>query len=148
MRYIKSDQKPYYKWESMTTRNDHTYMYNGKIAKDTTTRLCYTMLISPAFKDLSTRQRMLYVYAKTEFFGSRDRPRKKFKEFDSDIYFYLNHYLLSSIYELYPKTNKKGLYDDIKALISHGFIENVTNGRANQQRSIYKYSDKWKTWEK
>ena len=148
----KISKRAYMPFESLSTNKDHKFISNGKEQTDTTTNICYSMLISPAFMDLSARQRMLYIYAKSQYFGARSRPKNDYKdieEYQKDggrKYFYLNHYLLSEVYGLYPKSNTRDLYKDINVLIEHGFIEQVSNGRANQKRSIYKYSEKWKLW--
>lgn len=148
----KNKQRPYMPFESLSESKDHEYIYNNKKQVDTTTNVCYSMLISPAFIDLSARQRMLYIYAKTQYFGARSRPRNDYKEIEEyqedggRKYFYLNHYLLSEVFGLYPKSNTRDLYRDIQKLCENGFIEQVANGRANQKRSIYRYSDKWKKW--
>lgn len=130
---------------------------NGKKETDSTANLAYSMLISPAFKDLTARQRMLYLYAKAQFYSARSRPRDdfkeipEFKEWEGRKYFYLNQRLMCDIYGLYTKGNTN-LYKDIAALISHGFIERYTQGGrtgkgGNHMRSIYTYSEKWKEWE-
>lgn len=129
---------------------------NGKEQTDTTTTLTFSMMTSEAFKDLTARQRMLYVYAKSQFYGARSRPStdfrdiEEFKEYKGQKYFYLNHKLLVDVYGLYPKTNHRSLYADIKALVSHGFIEWYTEPKAinksNHMRAIYRYSEAWKQW--
>lgn len=150
----KNKQQPYMPFESLSNNREHKYMSNGKQYTDTTANICYSMLISPAFKDLTARQRILYVYAKTQYFGARSRPKSDFpdiEEYKRDNgrkYFYLNHFLMSDVFGLYPKSNTRDLYVDIKALIEHGFIEQVSNGKINQKRSIYTYCDKWKEWKK
>lgn len=150
----KSKQQPYMPFESLSNNREHKYMSNGKQYTDTTANICYSMLVSPAFKDLTARQRILYVYAKTQYFGAKSRPKSDFpdiEEYKRDNgrkYFYLNHFLMSDVFGLYPKSNTRDLYVDIKALIEHGFIEQVSNGKINQKRSIYTYCDKWKEWKK
>lgn len=150
----KSKKQPYMPFESLSNNREHKYMSNGKQCTDTTANICYSMLISPAFKDLTARQRILYVYAKTQYFGAKSRPKSDFpdiEEYKRDNgrkYFYLNHFLMSDVFGLYPKSNTRDLYVDIKALIEHGFIEQVSNGKINQKRSIYTYCDKWKEWKK
>ena len=129
---------------------------NGKEQTDTTTVLAYSLMISEAFKDLTARQRMLYVYAKGQFYGARSRPKDDFrdipdfKEWQGRKYFYLNHRLVSDIYGLYPKSNHRDLYKDIEALVKHGFIEYHTEPKAvnksNHMRTIYRYSEAWKDW--
>ncbi len=80
---------------------------------------------------------MLYVYAKSQFFGALSRPAndfkdeygntlEKFQQYQGRECFYLNHKLMSEVFGLYPKTNHRDLYFDIEALIQRGFIERVT----------------------
>ncbi len=110
---------------------------SGNEQTDTTIQIMYSMIISPAFKDLTARQRMLYVYAKSQFFGALSRPAndfkdeygntlEKFQQYQGRECFYLNHKLMSEVFGLYPKTNHRDLYFDIEALIQRGFIERVT----------------------
>lgn len=145
--------KAYFAFESLSNSADHKFNCNGKLVTDTTANINYSLLTSPAFKDLSARQRMLYVCAKSEFYGARSRPKNDFtdnEEFKKDGagMFYLNHRLVTDVYGLYPKTNRRDFYKDIEALIDHGFIQLVSSGRVNKQRSIYQYSAAWKTWGK
>lgn len=128
----------------------------GKEQTDTTTLLTYSMMISGAFKDLTARQRMLYVYAKSQFYGARSRPCNdfrdipEFKEYKGQKYFYLNHRLLTDVYGLYPKNNHRDLYKDIAELVKHGFMEYYTEPKAvnksNHMRTIFRYSEAWKDW--
>lgn len=143
--------KAYFAFESLSNSADHKFDCNGKLVTDTTANLNFSLLTSPAFKDLTARQRMLYVCAKSEFFGARSRPKNDFADDDfkkdgAGLMFYLNHRLVTDVYGLYPKTNRRDFYKDIEALVSHGFISRVSNGRVNKQRSIYQYSAAWKTW--
>ena len=115
------------------------------------------MLISDAWQDLTSRQRDVYLAAKMQFFGARSRPANDYPELEElqgykgKECFYLNHRFLTKVYRIYPESNRRDLYKDIKALIEHGFIEEVIHGDAkggNYHRSIYKYSDKWQEWER
>lgn len=167
----KVDKKPYeyYRFESKSTLKQnkngkwkHVFVNDkGNEQTETTTQIMYSMLISPAFKDLTTRQRMLYIYAKSQFFGAVSRPSddfkgedgkplEKFRRYEGKECFYLNHKLMSEVFELYPKTNHRDLYFDIEALVQRGFIERVTGverkqtTETNHMRNIYKYSERWK----
>lgn len=160
----KYEIKDFYRFEATSSVKEnnaghrkHIYIdENGKEQTDTTTTICYSMLIHPAFKDLTARQRMLYVYAKTQFYGARSRPKKdfpdiaEFAEYDGRKYFYLNHFLMSDVFGMYPKSNHRDLYKDIAALVEHGFIEWYTEpktiDKGNHMRTIYRYSDAWKQW--
>ena len=128
----------------------------GRGQRETSTQIAYSMLVSPAFKDLTARQRMLYIYAKSQFYGARDRPCntypdvEEYQQHRGMMHFYLNHNLLSGVFGLYSKDNHRCLYNDIKAIVAHGFIEPCTAGgnvtSSNHTRRIYKYSTAWKDW--
>lgn len=135
----------------------HRYIDDkGKEQTDTTAVLTYSMRTHAAFKDLSSRQRDLYECAKFQFYGARSRPCNdfrdiaEFKEYGGKKYFYLNHRLVTDVFGIYPKTNHRDLYKDIKALVTHGFIEWYTEPKAvnnsNHMRAIYRYSEAWKDW--
>lgn len=155
----KKKKNPYFPFESLSTSPEHTYIdSSGRSLTDTTTNICVSMMRSPPFKDLTPRQRMLYIYAKSQFYGAVSRPSKdfpdidKFGKYEGRAYFYLNHKLLTDVFGLYTKGNYRDLYRDIDALETHGFIERVTNverkptTETNGMRTIFQYSDKWKSW--
>lgn len=143
--------------ENADGQTQHKFIHNGKEQVDTTTVITYSMMVSEAFKDLTARQRMLYIYAKAQFYGARSRPCRDFPditdfhEYNGQRYFYLNHRLLSDVYGLYPKSNHRDLYKDIEELVKHGFIEYYTEPKAvnksNHMRTIYRYSEAWKEWQ-
>ena len=95
------------------------------------------MLQSRAYKRLSNRARTLYTFMKAQYRGAKNISEH------TDQEFYFNWSMASTVYGLY--TNKKAFYDDIKSLIENGFIEVVENGKTTRTRSIYRYSDKWKS---
>lgn len=147
------------KWAHMFQGNDGQWRY------DNTTNLTQGMLESEAFKDLTPRQRMLYIYAKSQFFNATNRPAddfpevEKFQAHKGQMYFYLNHALLSDVFGLYPKSNTRDLYKDAAALEAHGFIKCVTPKRPSGKRNhaiengkysclIYTYSDAWHHWKR
>ena len=160
----KHNKKPYYPFESksalrMNGRGEekHIFTENGKDHIETTTLICWSMLTSGAFCDLTPRQRMLYICAKSLFYGSRSSPKREYPDITefqrykkADYYFYLNHNLVTSVFKLYPKSNHRDLYKDIRALVGHGFIEYFNEPKAvnssNHMRTIYCFSDGWKQW--
>lgn len=115
---------------------------------DTSANIYDSMLTSAAFRDLSARQRMLYVYCKNQYYGKR-KPRADYPDIEAvqgDECFYLNHALITDVYGLYPKTNHRDFYKDMQKLVDNGFIEVVSNGHAAKKRSIYRFSEKWSGW--
>ena len=145
-------KRAYRNWESMSKTTDHKYWNGKRNVTDTTTNICQSMMLSKAWRDMSARQRQLYVIAKSQYYGAYSRPVKDYPEIemyknnDKD-YFYLNRALVSGVHGLYPQSNTRDLYNDINVLIEHGFIERVSDGRPNKMRSIYTYSDAWKYWQ-
>jgi len=115
-------------------------------SNDTSANIFDSMLTHPDFMGLKTRQKILYVYCKNQFYGKR-KPRSDFPEiekFQSDECFYMNLALVVE-YGLYTKTGRKEFYSDMKALCEAGFIECISNGKSTKSRSIYRFSDKWKS---
>ncbi|MGF6990063.1 hypothetical protein M2150_001306 [Lachnospiraceae bacterium PM6-15] len=105
---------------------------------NTSANLYATMLQSEAFKSLSHRQVRLYLYMKAQYYGALAVE-------GSQDCFYFNRAMWSEKgYGLY--TNQNSFYEDVKALISKGFIEIGESGRFTRKKNIYKYSDKWATW--
>lgn len=167
-----SKKKPndYYKFESKSElRKDkngawkHKYDDgHGHLQTDTACYICYSMMTSEAYTDLTPRQQQLYTIAKMQFYGARSRPTDDYSAEDYPFLndygkrgcFYLNHFLLTEVFKLYTKQNCKGMYEDIEALVQHGFIERMTNKDRRKaevnpgKRTIYRYSDAWKTWKK
>lgn len=118
-------------------------------SNDTSANIYGSMLLSPAFMDLSKKQKLLYVYMKAQYYGTR-KPGKDFPEVEQlqgETLFYFNM-ALAEKYGIYTRINHKEFYADIKVIEKHGFIETVSNGSSTKSRSIYKFSDHWQTWEK
>lgn len=130
-------------------KKNHIYkaFESANTSKDTSANICESMLKSAAFKDLSKNQRLLYLYMKAQYFGKRkprhDYPDQEQLASDELFYFPMN---AAADYDLYTRSNKAQFYSDIGELVSHGFIEVVSNGKKTKSRTIYKYSSAWKTW--
>ncbi len=108
-------------------------------------RIYESMLTHPAFIGLKTRQKILYLYVKAQFYGKR-KPQSDFKDipqFQGDDCFYFN-FGLAVRYGLYTKTGNKEFYADMKALCETGFIECISSGKFTKTRSIYRFSSEWK----
>lgn len=113
---------------------------------DTSTRIYESMLCSPAFMALTPKQQILYVYAKAQFYG-KTKPATDHKEmglFQEDSCFYFSLKMVKA-YGLYTDGTHSNFYKDMKVLIEHGLIEKLVGGQY-KKKSIYRYSDKWKTW--
>lgn len=121
--------------------------FTGAIRTDTSANLYESMMLSPAFQDLTNRQKLLYLVAKAQFFGHR-KPEQDFPDIEQvkgDDCFYLN---LGSVtrYGLYTRNMRGKFYSDIKALESHGFVKTLSSGKTTKSKSIYKFCPDWKYW--
>lgn len=119
---------------------------NGK--NDTYAAIYDSMLYHPAFMSLKNRQKVLYLYIKSRYFGHK-KPREDFPDIpdlrgDDLFYFPLTAGIEAGIY---TSSMKRELYNDIKALEEHGLIRTVFNGKPTKRKSIYGFSNKWQTWE-
>ena len=117
------------------------------ISNDTSAAIYESMLISPAFMDMTKNQRFLYVCMKAQYYGKR-KPGKDFPDIEQlqgDDLFYFN-LSLAEKYGLYTRNGHTSFYNDVKAIEDHGFIETVSNGKATHSKSIYRYSSKWREW--
>lgn len=113
---------------------------------DTSANIYESMMISEAWADLNNRQRVLYLIAKQQYYGVR-KPGKDYPDIEAmqgDDKFYLNMALVNR-FSAYINGYKE-LYQDIRALESHGFIKTVYNGKAQKKKSVYQFSDGWRSW--
>lgn len=117
------------------------------VSNDTSANIYESMLLSPAFMDLNSRTRTLYLYMKAQYYGKR-KPGKDFPDIEqvqSDECFYFNMSVAVK-YKLYSVNNHTQFYNDIKILENHGFIKTISNGKATRSKSIYRFSDEWQEW--
>lgn len=117
-------------------------------SNDTSANIYESMLLSPAFISLKPRQRMLYVYCKSQYYGKR-KPAKDYKElelYQEETCFYMNRATIRK-YGLYAEKSNKEFYADIKELIDKGFITRELQGGGNgHTKSVYKFSSKWREY--
>ena len=121
---------------------------NGGARKDTSASIFESMYRSEAYRDLTARQRDLYVCCKLQYYGKR-KPGRDFQdleEFQGDDLFYLNWASVSADYGLYPAGSERNFYKDMNALIEHGLIDLRSSGKKRRQKNIYQYSVRWKKW--
>lgn len=117
--------------------------------KDTFARLYESMLTSPAFMSLNSKQKVLYLYCKSQYMGKR-KPERDFPNIEAvkgSDKFYLSWAMVQK-YELYKPSMSANFYNDMKVLCEHGLIEKVSSGKQQRMKSIYKFSGNWKTWNK
>jgi len=111
------------------------------LSSDTSANIYESMLLSPAFKNLTTRQKLLYLYCKSQYYSEKtvDKP--------NPFAFTMNRNKWLKKYELYSDSNAKQFYKDIEGLINHGFIKCIRGGKLIRVKNIYEFSDKWKCWD-
>ncbi len=125
----------------------------GKLMADTYARITDSLLLSEAFKDLRPHVQMLYIFMRQQEYGRRKPNRDCNEESEywevvrSEQCFYFPWYT-AKLYSDRYKGNSSRFYNDIKILIEHGFIEKILSGKTTREKNIYKYSDKWQSWEK
>ena len=107
---------------------------------ETSANIFESMLRSPAYMELTDKQRCLYVICKAQHFGKRKPSKDYGTEIFDDQCFYLNWESMQH-YGLYK--DHSHFYRDMNALIAAGFIERVSSGAGRRQKSVYRYSNKW-----
>ena len=106
-------------------------------SSDVSANLYMSMLLSPAWLDLTANQQRLYLYCKAQYYGDKRKP------LDDPINFTFNRSKWCSLYKLYSGGNHAGFERDRDALISHGFIRVVENGNLTRTKSVYAFWDMW-----
>lgn len=138
-------KKQKYNPKAFESVGEHFLNQKGKSQIDTSANIYESMLQSAAFKSLTTKQQILYVYCKAQYYGKR-KPKKDYEKqglFQGEEYFYFNIQLASD-YGLYTMTNHKRLYTDLKALEKAGFIDCLKSGKGHKEKNVYCFSDRWK----
>ena len=105
-----------------------------------------SMRESDAYRALSSRQRALLLECMSEYRGPNyvTDPQEEYpgeKQAQGPDTFFMNW---AKAKKIGIHTNRKQFYDDIKALISTGFIEVVS--KKPRVKTIYKFSSAWKSY--
>ena len=107
---------------------------------DTSANIYMSMLTSDAWRELSAKQQVLYIYCKAQYYG------EKTKATGNPLAFTMNQSKWRDLYGLYKKNDEKSFYRDIAALIEKGFIVCLESGATTRTKSIYAFSDKWRQY--
>lgn len=107
---------------------------------DVSANLYRSMIESDAFLDLSANQQRLYVFCKLQFYGQKKAANMEPEQF------YFNRGIWQRKYRLYKAGNERAFYRDMGALISHGFIACVKCGAFSRTKTVYRFSDRWRTY--
>lgn len=109
-------------------------------SSDTSANVYMSMLLSDAWKSLTAQQQRLYLYCKAQYYAEKQKPN------GDSLCFTMNQSKWCSLYGLYKKTNAKGFYRDMSALIEKGFIICAECGAATRTKSIYRFSCMWQKY--
>lgn len=118
---------------------------SSKARKDTSANIYTSMMLSPAWKDLTANQQILYLHMKQRRYGETNKTRPDPANIDR---FTFPKRIWCNLFGLYSANNAAGFYRDRDALIEHGFIIVVKNGQNGCRPSEYQFSDRWKYWTK
>lgn len=110
----------------------HITLKSGKPQKDTSANIYESMLLSSAWQDLTTRQQLLYVYCKAQYYGEKNYQLKG--KIDNPEIFTMNQFKWCKKYKLYSLGNSKQFYKDMEGLIEHGFIKCLKCGAIARQK--------------
>ena len=83
------------------------------------------------------QQQRLYLYCKAQYYAEKRKP------LGDSLCFTMNQSKWSSLYGLYERSNARGFYRDMTALMDHGFVERLVSGRATRTKNIYRFSSAW-----
>lgn len=115
------------------------------ISSDTSANIYMSMMLSPAWQDLTGNQKALYITCKAQLYAMKERER-----FAAGIklpeQFTMNQSKWEKMYHLYKRGNYGQFYKDMDALVAHGFIDCVQCGANTRTKSVYQYSDRWQKW--
>lgn len=109
-------------------------------SSDTSANIYMSMMLSPAWKDLTANQQRLYLYCKGQYYGEKQNPG------GDPLCFTMNQSKWADRYGLYKRNNAAGFIRDMTALITHGFVTCATCGANTRSKSIYRFSDMWQQW--
>ncbi len=102
---------------------------------------------SLAFKKLTGNQRELYAICREQQYNRHGKKPGElypdWKECQLDTVFFMNWGLVQET-GLYR--SKHTFYNDLQKLIELGFIECLYNGKTSRNKSIYKYSERWRNY--
>ena len=129
-------QKPYEKKSYESAGN----------SSDVSANVYVSMLLSPAWRELTANQQRLYVYCKAQRYSEKKKPKTEDYPEGNEIYFTMNQSKWCNLYGLYTVKNKEGFYRDRDALIHHGFIRVVANGQNTRTKTVYSFWDMWRKW--
>lgn len=109
-------------------------------SSDTSANVYMSMLLSPAWKDLTANQQRLYLVCKAQYYAEKQKIN------GDPLCFTMNQSKWADLYGLYKRNNAASFIRDMTALIEHGFVSCVECGAISRSKSIYRFSSKWQKW--
>ena len=109
-------------------------------SSDTSANIYVSMLMSPAWMNLSANQQRLYVYCKAQYYAQKRKP------LENPLAFTMNREKWGKEYKLYSLNSQDCFYRDRDALIAHGFIRVLEGGQNIRKKTIYALWDMWRFW--
>jgi len=107
---------------------------------DISANIYMSMLISAAWRELTPKQQVLYLYCKAQYYAEKKKPN------GDPLYFTMNQSKWRGMYGLYKTNDEKSFYRDMSALISRGFVVCIESGKNTRTKSVYAFSDKWRVF--
>jgi len=109
-------------------------------SSDVSANIYESMVLSPAWMDLSAQEKALYQVCKLRYYSQKKKPN------DNPKQFHMSQCIWRDKYKLYTDANKRRFYSDMAGLINHGFLICAENGFSSRTHSVYEYSDKWQSF--
>lgn len=109
------------------------YNSQGKAQQDKFTPFCVSLADSKPFRELTTTQRLLYLYMTFQV------PCKELKKVYDNNTFYFNR----AIQRHWGLTNYRQNIKNIRVLVEKGFIEVVEDNRFNKRKNVYRLISEW-----
>lgn len=128
-----------------------TVKRNGIEKRDTFGIITESLVLSDAFQDLKSHEKLLFCYMTVSIHGHRqpaqdateENPLSSIMKRETTFYFPLK---TACEYSKRYQSSHERLYQDIKALAEHGFIKIRSSGKHGKTKSIYEFSEEWKHW--
>lgn len=106
----------------------------------------HDLMDSPAYHDLTPKQKVLYCYCVRESHGSAaEDATRAGKPYDERL-FYMNRELACDRHGLYTRGDRRGMVRDMAALVEHGFVDCLSMGRKEMAKNLYRLSARWHFW--
>ena len=128
---------------------------SGHIQKDTSANIYNSMLLSPAFQDLTATGVRLYLYMKARYYAEKktdalitEYEKLTNQNINKSIRFTFNKAVWHDLYHIYSNGGGNNFQKDLNSLIDQGFITKIQSGKLTKSKSIYEFSDKWVNWKK